>query len=154
MCFHCMIPISNFCKQSFSSLYCIRTCSDLKAKRGRNSSKNRKMYNSVLMFFSLKILEHPKILPSSSLHHMMPIKSRVVIFSRTTCYLSPAKEEDSLSFEHMLKVVGNEKVGGSGMCQTVSIWLGPRRSRFVSLSILPSSLILSISVSAPVKQNE
>jgi hypothetical protein len=51
-----------------------------------------------------------------------------------------------------LKVVGNEKVGGSGMCQTVPIWLGPRRSRFVSLSILPSSLILSISVSAPVKQ--
>ncbi len=40
-----------------------------------------------------------------------------------------------------LKVVGNEKVGGSGMCQTVPIWLGPRRSRFVSLSILPSSLI-------------
>jgi hypothetical protein len=56
-------------------------------------------------------------------------------------------------FEH-LKVVGNEKVGGSGMCQTVLIWLRPRRSRFVSLSILPSSLILSISVSAPVKQNE
>jgi hypothetical protein len=53
-----------------------------------------------------------------------------------------------------LKVVGNEKVGGSGMCQTVPIWLRPRRSRFVSLSILPSSLILCISVSAPVKQNE
>ncbi len=53
-----------------------------------------------------------------------------------------------------LKVVGNEKIGGSGMRQTVPICLGPRRSRFVSLSILPSSLILSISVSAPVKQNE
>jgi hypothetical protein len=52
-----------------------------------------------------------------------------------------------------LKVVGNEKVGGSGMCQTVPIWLGPRRSKFVSLSILPSSLILCIFVS-PVKQNE
>ncbi len=33
----------------------------------------------------------------------------------------------------MLKVVGNEKVGGSGMCQSVPIWLRPRRSRFVSL---------------------
>ncbi len=53
-----------------------------------------------------------------------------------------------------LKVVGNEKVGGSGMCRTVPIWLGPRQSRFVSLSILPLSLILHISVSAPVKQNE
>jgi hypothetical protein len=40
-----------------------------------------------------------------------------------------------------LKVIGNEKVGGSGMCHFVPIWLGPRRSRFVSLSILPSSLI-------------
>ncbi len=38
-----------------------------------------------------------------------------------------------------LKVVGNEKVGGSGMCQTVPIWLGPRRSMFFSLSILLSS---------------
>ncbi len=48
-----------------------------------------------------------------------------------------------------LKVVGNEKVGGSGICtvcHTVPIWLGPRRSRFVSLSTLPSSLILFISV--------
>jgi hypothetical protein len=53
-----------------------------------------------------------------------------------------------------LKVVGNEKVGGSGMCQTVPIWFGPRRLRFVSLSILPSTLILRISVSALVKQNE
>ncbi len=44
-----------------------------------------------------------------------------------------------------LKVVGNEKVGVSGMCQTVPIWLGPRRSRFGSLSILLSSLILRIS---------
>jgi hypothetical protein len=57
-------------------------------------------------------------------------------------------------YSNTLKVVGNEKVGESGMCQTVPIWLGPRRSRLVSLSILPSSLILSISVSAPVKQNE
>ncbi len=53
-----------------------------------------------------------------------------------------------------LKVVGNQKVGGSGMCQSVPIFLGPRRSMFFSLSILLSSLILSISVSAPVKQNE
>ncbi len=53
-----------------------------------------------------------------------------------------------------LKVVGNEKVGGSGMCHSVPIWLGSRRLRFVSLSILPSSLILSISVSAPVTQND
>jgi hypothetical protein len=53
-----------------------------------------------------------------------------------------------------LKVVGNEKVGGSGMCQSVPIWLRPRRSRFVSLLILLASLILRISVSAPVKQNE
>jgi hypothetical protein len=53
-----------------------------------------------------------------------------------------------------LKVVGNEKVGGSEMCQSVPMWLGPRRSRFVSLLILLSSLILRISVSAPVKQNE
>ncbi len=42
-----------------------------------------------------------------------------------------------------LKVVGNEKVGGSGMCQSVPIWLRPRRSRFVSLLILLSSLIVS-----------
>ncbi len=53
-----------------------------------------------------------------------------------------------------LKVVGNQKVGVSRICQTVPIWLGPRRLRFVSLSILPSSLILRISVSATVKQNE
>jgi hypothetical protein len=53
-----------------------------------------------------------------------------------------------------LKVVSNEKVGGPGMCQSVPLWLGPRRSRFVSLSILLSSSILSISASAPVKQNE
>ncbi len=33
-----------------------------------------------------------------------------------------------------LKVVGNEKIGGSGMCQSAPIWLGPRRSRFVSLN--------------------
>jgi hypothetical protein len=51
-----------------------------------------------------------------------------------------------------LKVVGNEKVGGSEMCQSVPIWLGPRRSRFVVLLILLLSLILRISVSAPVKQ--
>jgi hypothetical protein len=55
---------------------------------------------------------------------------------------------------YALKVVGNEKVGGSEMCQSVPIWLGPRRSRFVCLLILLSSLILCISVSAPVKQNE
>jgi hypothetical protein len=31
-----------------------------------------------------------------------------------------------------LKVVDNEKVGGSGMCQTVPIWLGPGdRSSFL-----------------------
>ncbi len=53
-----------------------------------------------------------------------------------------------------LKVVSNEKVGGPGMCQSVPVWLGPRRLRFVSLSILLSSSILSISASAPVKQNE
>jgi hypothetical protein len=53
-----------------------------------------------------------------------------------------------------LKVVGNEKVWGSGMCQSVPIRLGPRRWRCVSLSILLLPLILSISVSAPVKQNE
>ncbi len=43
--------------------------------------------------------------------------------------------------ENPLKVVGNEKVGGSGMCHSVPIWLRPRRSRFISLSISPSSLI-------------
>jgi hypothetical protein len=53
-----------------------------------------------------------------------------------------------------LKVVGNQKVKGSGMCKSVPICLGPRRSMFFSLSILLLSLILSISVSAPVKQNE
>ncbi len=56
--------------------------------------------------------------------------------------------------ERILKVVGNEKIGGSGMYQCVPIWLGPWRSRFVSLSNLLSSLILLISVSAPVIQNE
>ncbi len=64
-----------------------------------------------------------------------------------------SRRAERISIEKtFFKVVGNEKVGGSGMCQTVPIWLGPRRSRFVSLSILPSSLILSIFVSAPVKQ--
>ncbi len=53
-----------------------------------------------------------------------------------------------------LKVVGNQKVGGSGMCQSVPICLGPRQSMFFSLSIFLLSLILSISVSAPVKKNE
>ncbi len=45
------------------------------------------------------------------------------------------------------KVVGNEKEGGWGMCLSVPIWLGPRRSRFVCLLVLLSSLILGISVS-------
>ncbi len=40
------------------------------------------------------------------------------------------------------------------MCQSVPILLGLRRSRYVCLLILLSSLILRISVSAPVKQNE
>ncbi len=53
-----------------------------------------------------------------------------------------------------LKVVGNQKVGGSIMCQSVLICLGPRRSKFFSLSILLLSSIWFISVSAPVKQNE
>jgi hypothetical protein len=55
---------------------------------------------------------------------------------------------------HPLKVVGNEKVGRSGMYQSVPIWLRPRRSRFVCLLISLLSLILRISVSAPVKQKE
>ncbi len=33
----------------------------------------------------------------------------------------------------MLKVVGNEKEGGSGRLQMIGIGLGPRRSRFVFL---------------------
>jgi hypothetical protein len=53
-----------------------------------------------------------------------------------------------------LKVVGNEKEGGSERCQTFTICLGPRRSMFFSLLVLLSSLILRISVSAPVEQNE
>jgi hypothetical protein len=77
------------------------------------------------------------------------------IFSRVAVYSlqpeSPKKEVSSWRIVEYkcnkerirsLKVVGNEKVGGSGMCQIVPIWLGPRRSRFVSLSILPSSLIM------------
>jgi hypothetical protein len=52
-----------------------------------------------------------------------------------------------------IKVVGNEKDGGSGKYQTFAICLGPRRSMFFSLIVL-SSVILYISVSAPVKQNE
>ncbi len=55
---------------------------------------------------------------------------------------------------NVLKVTGNEKEGGSGKCQTFAICLGPRRLRFFSLLISLSSLILCISVSAPVKQNE
>jgi hypothetical protein len=53
-----------------------------------------------------------------------------------------------------LKVVGNEKEGGSRRWQMIGIGLRPRRSRFVCLIILLLSLILSISVSAPVKKNE
>ncbi len=40
------------------------------------------------------------------------------------------------------------------MCQSVPVYFGPLQSMFFSVSILLSSLILSISVSAPVKQNE
>ncbi len=53
-----------------------------------------------------------------------------------------------------LKVVGNEKEGGSGRCQTFPICLWPRRSMFFSVLILLLSLILCFSVSAPVKQNQ
>jgi hypothetical protein len=53
-----------------------------------------------------------------------------------------------------LKVVGNEKEGGSRQWQMIGIGLRPRRWRFVSIIILLLSLILCISVSAPVKQNE
>ncbi len=54
-----------------------------------------------------------------------------------------------------LKVVRNEKGGGgSRRWQMIGIGLRPRRSRFVCLIILPLSLILSISVSAPGKKNE
>ena len=53
-----------------------------------------------------------------------------------------------------LKVVGNEKEGGSRRWQMIGIGLRLRRSRFVCLLILLSSSILCISVSAPVKQNE
>jgi hypothetical protein len=53
-----------------------------------------------------------------------------------------------------LKVVGNEKEGGSRRWQMIGSGLRPRRSRFVCLIILLLSLILSISVSAPVKKNE
>ncbi len=52
-----------------------------------------------------------------------------------------------------LKVVDNEKIGGSGMCQSVPICLGPRRSRFVSLSILLLSLILMYFRFCQVNQN-
>ncbi len=55
---------------------------------------------------------------------------------------------------HHLKVVGNEKEGGSRQWQMIGIGLRPRRSRFVCIIILLLSLILCISVSAPVKQNE
>jgi hypothetical protein len=54
-----------------------------------------------------------------------------------------------------LKVVSNEKEGGgSRSWQMIGIGLSPRRSRFVCLIILLSSLILCIFVSFPVKQNE
>ena len=46
-----------------------------------------------------------------------------------------------------LKVVGNEKEGGSGKWQIIGIGLGLRRSMFVCLLILLSSLTLCISVS-------
>jgi hypothetical protein len=51
-----------------------------------------------------------------------------------------------------LKDVGNEKEGGSGKWQMKG--LRPRQTRFVCLLILLSSLILCISVSAPVKKNQ
>ncbi len=59
-----------------------------------------------------------------------------------------------LPLSKWLKVVGNEKEGWSRRWQMIGIGLRPRRSRFVCLIILLSSLILCISVSAPVKQNE
>ncbi len=72
----------------------------------------------------------------------------------TVCIQVLGDFKEFYNFVIGLKVVGNEKVGGSGMCHSVPIWLGPRRLRFVSLSILNSFLILSISVSAPVMQND
>jgi hypothetical protein len=67
-------------------------------------------------------------------------------------YSVPTQFQESIFLP--LKVVGNEKEGGPGMCQSALIWLGPGRTRFISLLILLSSLILHISVSAPVMQNE
>ncbi len=61
---------------------------------------------------------------------------------------------DTVLCTEQLKVVGNEKEGGSRRWQMIGIGLRPRRSRFVCLIILLLSLILSISVSAPVKKNE
>jgi hypothetical protein len=53
-----------------------------------------------------------------------------------------------VQFTDNLKVVGDEKEGGSGRWQMTGIGLRPRRSRSVCLLILLSSLILCISVSA------
>jgi hypothetical protein len=68
-----------------------------------------------------------------------------------TCTWNRTKPDLS---EDWLKVVGNQKVVGSGMCQSVPFCLRLQRSMFFSVSILLLSLILSISVSAPVKKNE
>ncbi len=76
-------------------------------------------------------------------------------FAVCTVHILPKEYRNVQSMRCVhLKVVGNEKEGGSGMCQTVPICLRPRRLMFFSLSILLSSLILRISVSVPVKQNE
>jgi hypothetical protein len=63
-------------------------------------------------------------------------------------------KENWKKFKNVLKIVGNKKEEGSGKWQMVKIGLGPRRSRFVSLLILLSSLILCISISAPAKLNQ
>jgi hypothetical protein len=63
-------------------------------------------------------------------------------------------DKKTLFYDPSLKVVGNEKEGGSRQWQMIGMGLRPRRSRFVCIIILLLSLILWISVSAPVKQNE
>jgi hypothetical protein len=86
----------------------------------------------VKMTAKLKTEEH---------HHHSP--------TPTPIQLPPSESPSFFNYHYTLKVVGNEKEGGSGMCQTVPICLGPRRSMFFSLLI-----ILCISVSAPVKQTQ
>ncbi len=92
---------------------------------------------------NLSIKVEPLIHPSSLSYHL-----KFICIQNCFCRQSAPR---NIEPKHIVK---GSRQRGSGMCQTVPICLGPRRLMLFSLLILLSSLILCISVSAPVKQNQ